>query len=57
MIYKAKTEIDFDKRAIEGEVQRPNGSIILETRQATFNPLIKLRADFNAEMYQSVHEF
>lgn len=57
VIYKKRTEIDFDKRAIEGDLKGPGESFILEKRQATFNPLIKLRADFNPEIYQSIHEF
>lgn len=56
VIYKAKTEIDFDKRAITGDLKGPGESFILEKRQATFNPLIKLRTDFNPEIYQSIHE-
>ena len=56
VIYKARTEIDFEDVSVEGELKKPHGAYLLDKRQATFNPLIKLRTDFNPEMYQSVHE-
>jgi len=56
VIYKTKTEIDFEDVSVEGELKKPHGAYLLDKRQATFNPLIKLRTDFNPEMYQSVHE-
>ncbi len=56
IIYKKKTEIDFEDVSVEGELKKPHGAYLLDKRQATFNPLIKLRTDFNPEMYQSVHE-
>ena len=56
VIYKSKTEIDFEDVSVEGELKKPHGAYLLDKRQATFNPLIKLRTDFNPEMYQSVHE-
>ena len=56
VIYKQKTEIDFEGLEIEGQLLKPRGSIITERRQATFNPLIQLRTDFSAEMKGSVQE-
>ena len=56
IIYKKKTEIDFEDVSVDGELKKPHGAYLLDKRQATFNPLIKLRTDFNPEMYQSVHE-
>lgn len=56
VIYKSKTEIDFEDVSVDGELKKPHGAYLLDKRQATFNPLIKLRTDFNPEMYQSVHE-
>ncbi len=56
VIYKSRTEIDFEDVSVEGELKKPHGAYLLDKRQATFNPLIKLRTDFNPEMYQSVHE-
>ena len=56
VIYKQKTEIDFEDVGVDGELKKPHGAYLLDKRQATFNPLIKLRTDFNPEMYQSVNE-
>ena len=54
--YKAKTEIDFEGLEVAGELIKPSGSAINVRRSAPFNPLIKLRTDFNEEMNQSVNE-
>lgn len=54
--YKQKTEIDFEGLDVSGELQKPAGSLVLDRKKATFNPLIKLRAEFNAEMRASVDE-
>jgi len=56
VIYKQKTEIDFEGLEIEGQLLKPHGSIITERKQATFNPLIQLRTDFSREMKESVKE-
>ena len=50
VIYKKKTEIDFENLDIEGELVKPQGALLLERKKANFNPLIKLRQDFNVEM-------
>lgn len=56
VIYKAKTEIDFEGVDVEGTLVKPQGSLLLERKSAAFNPLIKLRADFDKEMGDSVNE-
>ena len=56
IIYKQKTEIDFEGVEIEGQLVKPSASLIDERRLAKFNPLIKLRTDFNIEMKSSVGE-
>ena len=56
VIYKQRTEIDFEGVEIAGELVRPQGALILQRRHATFNPLIKLRTDFDDKMSQSVDE-
>ena len=56
IVYKQKTEIDFEALEIEGQLIKPTGALLLEGRAAHFNPLIKLRTDFEAEMNQSVNE-
>lgn len=56
VIYKAKTEIDFEGVEIEGELVKPQGTLVLDRRHAKFNPMIKLRTDFDDEMDKSVDE-
>lgn len=54
--YKTKTEIDFEGLDVSGELVKPQSALVLDRKKAQFNPLIKLRTDFNAEMEQSVDE-
>ncbi len=54
IIYKSKTEIDFEGIEVAGELVKPQGALLLERKKGSFNPLIKLRADFNQEMDSSV---
>ena len=54
--YKKRTEIDFEALDITGEMVKPQGSVIIERRRAEFNPLIKIRTDFNHEMSDSIRE-
>ena len=54
IVYREKTEIDFEALDIEGELVKPQGALLLERNKAAFNPLIKLRKDFNLEMSDSV---
>ena len=53
--YKERTEIDFEGVEVAGELVKPQGALLLERKRASFNPLIKLRTDFNPEMSQSVN--
>ena len=53
--YAAETEIEFTGAKVEGVVDGPNGSLILEPRRADFAPMIALRSDFNVEIDQSVN--
>ncbi len=52
--YKERTEIDFDGVDVQGELVKPAGQLFLDRRKAQFNPLIRLREDFEEEMKQSV---
>ncbi|MED5370338.1 MAG: hypothetical protein VX899_04930 [Myxococcota bacterium] len=54
--YKAKTEIDFEGVEVDGELVKPTGALLLDRKRADFNPLIKLREDFDEEMDQSVNQ-
>ncbi len=54
--YKKKTEIDFDDVGVDGELKKPHGAYLLDKRQSSFNPLIRLKPDFNQEMVESVNQ-
>lgn len=56
VVYKQKTEIDFEGLEVAGELVKPQGALLLDRKRASFNPLIKLRTDFNEEMAQSVDQ-
>jgi hypothetical protein len=56
VVYKSKTEIDFEAVEVAGELVKPQGALLLDRKRGSFNPLIKLRADFNDEMDASVDE-
>lgn len=56
VIYKEKTEIDFEGLDVAGELVKPQGALLLDRKRASFNPLIKLRTDFNDEMDRSVDQ-
>lgn len=56
IIYRQKTEIDFEGLDVAASLVKPQGALILERKQASFNPLIKLRDNFNAEIDQSTQE-
>ena len=53
---KMFTEIDFDGVEVQGELVKPQGSLLLERKHAKFNPMIKLRTDFDDLMEDSVQE-
>jgi hypothetical protein len=54
--YQSRTEIDFEGVEVAGELVKPQGALLLDRKRAAFNPLIKLRTDFNQEMSESVNE-
>jgi len=56
VIYKDKTEIDFEGVEVQGELVRPQGSLILDRQRAKFNSMVWIRADFDDEMDKSVEE-
>ena len=47
VIYKEKTEIDFEAVDIEGQLRKPQGLLMQERAKAEFSPMIELRGDFN----------
>jgi len=56
VIYKQRTEIDFEGVELQGELVKPQGTLLLERKRAQFNSMIKLRTDFDDEMDKSVDE-
>ena len=56
VVYRQKTEIDFEGLDVEATLVKPQGALVLERKQAAFNPLIKMRTDWNAEIDQSTQE-
>ena len=56
IVYKQKTEIDFEAVDIEGQLKKPQGSLISEKNRAIFNPLIQIREEWNQEMINSLNQ-
>jgi len=56
VVYKQKTEIDFESVDVVGELVKPQGSLVLDRKRAQFNSMIPLRTDFDDEMDKSVDE-
>jgi len=54
--YKSRTEIDFEDLDVTGQLVKPQGALLLDRTKASFNPLIRLRTDFNPEISSSVTE-
>ena len=54
--YKSRTEIDFEGVDVTGQLVKPQGALLLDRKRASFNPLIKLRSDFDPEISNSVTE-
>lgn len=52
--YYRRTEVDFDKVSVQGELHKPSGSLMLDKKRAIFAPLIQLRTNFNDEVADSV---
>ena len=53
--YRKKTEIDFEDVSVDGELKKPHGAYLLDKRQSSFNPLIRMKENFNTEMTESVN--
>ncbi len=54
--YKAITDIVIDDVRVDGGIQKPTGIVNWELRRNTFNPLVKLRSDFDDQMVESVQQ-
>ena len=56
VVYKQKTEIDFEGVEILGELVKPQGALLLDRKRAQFNSMVWIRPDFDDEMDKSVDE-
>ena len=56
IVYRERTEIDFESIDIEGQLVKPEGILTTERVAATFNPMIRLRLDWDDEITSSVNE-
>ena len=56
VVYQQRTEIDFESVDINGELVKPEGILTQERVTATFNPMIRLRLDWDEEITSSVNE-
>jgi hypothetical protein len=56
VIYNSRTEIDFEEVEVDGQLVKPEGTLLLDRKRATFNPLIKLRRNWDAEITESLEE-
>ena len=56
VIYKQKTEIDFESLDVEATIQRPQSSLILERKRSAFNPLVKIRSDWDDLIQEEIGE-
>ena len=52
--YKAKTEIDFGERKVNGGISGPMGVYADSLADQQWNPLIRLRRNFDREILASV---
>ena len=56
VVYKKRTEIDFEAVDVEGTLKKPNQALIMENNRAIFNPLVQIRNSWNVEMIGSVKD-
>ena len=54
VIYKERTEIDFESVDVTGALIKPAGALIITRKKATFPPLIKLREDWDDELKRTI---
>ena len=54
--YQARTVIDFEGVELEGELIKPEGSLVIDRQRARFNSMIRLRSNFNSEISRSIQD-
>jgi hypothetical protein len=55
-IYRPVTNIDFGEKDIEGVLKGPHIKLLRGDDAPVFDPLMRVRTDFNREILGSVHE-
>jgi len=55
-VYRKETTIDFEELEIERVLIKPQSALVLERKKASFNPLIKLRTDWNDQIDENLDE-
>ena len=56
VVYKERTEIDFESVEVSGELVKPQGALLLDRKRAQFNSMVWIRSDFDDEMDKTVQE-
>lgn len=56
IVFKERTEIDFEAVDINGTTKKPMQSLITEETRAIFNPLVQIRKEWLLEMTESVND-
>jgi hypothetical protein len=51
--FKKKTVIDFSDVTIQGELTKPEGSYLLNRKKTKFRTLLRIRANFLPELFNS----
>jgi hypothetical protein len=54
--YMERTEISFTGVNVEGELVKPAATVHIDRQRGQFNPLIRLRQNFNSEIKTSVDQ-
>lgn len=56
VVYKKKTEFDFEDDVVEGSFVRPEGDYIDSRRGGRYSSLIRIRENFVPEMLKSAED-
>ena len=54
VVYAERTELEFEGLDVAGELVKPTVGSVSVRRVGVFNPMIRLRTDFNVEVAESV---
>lgn len=54
VVYAERTELEFEGLDVEGSLVKPAGVSVSVRRIGEFNPMIRVRTDFNVELEESL---